>query len=177
MRKGVDATDQTEEKHLKDAGSAGGAPVPLWKDLLALAIKVGALFLLFVLVFYFVFGLFRNQDADMYPAVKDGDLVMFYRLDKEYAARDLAVLDYEGKRQVRRVVAVTINGALQQEPGIYEETQRYARGMSFPETLKEGEIFVLGDAREDASDSRIYGVVDAQDTLGKVMLIIRRREF
>lgn len=42
----------------------------------------------------------------MYPNIKDGDLVVYYRLDKNYTARDLTVLDYQGSRQVRRVIAV-----------------------------------------------------------------------
>ena len=164
-------------------------PVPLWKDILSLFIKTGLLVLMFLVLFTFVFGLFRNQDADMYPNIKDGDLVVYYRLDKDYIARDLLVLEYQGKQQVRRVAAVAgdtiditeegllVNGSLQQEPGIYEETRRYAEGMDFPATLQDGEVFVLGDARENATDSRIYGIIHTEDTLGKVMMIIRRREF
>ena len=60
-----------------------------------------------------------------------------------------------------------VNGSPQQEPGIYEETKRYAEGMDFPVTLQDGEVFVLGDAREDATDSRVYGTVRVEDTLGK----------
>jgi signal peptidase I len=123
----------------------------------------------------------------MKPAVRDGDLVMFYRLDKSYAARDLLLLDFQGERQVRRVVAtegdtvditengLVINGAIQQELNIYEETYRYAEGVSLPITLGEGEVFVLGDARENASDSRVYGAVRAKDTLGTVIAIMKSR--
>lgn len=164
-------------------------PVPLWKDVLSLLIKIGLLGIFFLALFTFVFGIFRNQDAAMYPAVKDGDLVIWYRMEKEYIAGDLAVTDYQGKRQVRRVVAVSgdtvditeegllINGSPQQEPEIFQDTNRYEEGIDFPVTLQEGEIFVLGDARENAADSRIYGPVKKEDTLGKVMILIRRREF
>lgn len=177
--------ESKKENKMKQAEQS----VPLWKDILSLFIKLGILALLFLAMFTFVFGLFRNQDADMYPNIKDGDLVVYYRLDKNYTARDLTVLDYQGSRQVRRVIAVAgdtvditedgllVNGSPQQEPGIYEETKRYAEGMDFPVTLRDEEIFVLGDAREDATDSRVYGIVQADDTLGKVMLVIRRREF
>ena len=41
-------------------------------------------------------------------------------------------------------------------------------------TLKKGEIFLLKDAREHATDSRIYGAVNKKDTLGKVVTLIRR---
>lgn len=72
---------------------------------------------------------------------------------------------------------LTINGAPQQEHQIYEKTQRYDTGVDFPIKLREGQIFVLGDSRENASDSRVYGAVDVKDTKGKVMTIVRRRGF
>lgn len=162
---------------------------PLWVDLLALAGKIGMLVLIAAALLLFVFGLYRNQDGDMFPAVKDGDLVVFYRLDSSYHASDCLVLDYQGRRQVRRVVAVAgdtvdvtedgliVNGMPQYEPNIYERTFRYEEGWEFPITLQQGQVFVLGDARDNATDSRVYGPVEIKDTLGKVMMIIRRREF
>jgi signal peptidase I len=157
------------------------------KDVLLLLAKIAVISLVFLLIFTFMFGIFRNPDAAMVPAVKDGDMVIFYRLDKEYVAQDTVVLEYEGQKQVRRVVATAgdvvditeegllINGALQQEPGVSSPTQRYADGVEFPLTVKEGQVFVLGDGRANATDSRIYGAVDVEDTLGKVMTVLRRR--
>ena len=164
------------------------APTPVWKELLYLLLKIVAIVLAGVLFFTFMFGLYRGADASMSPTVKDGDLVMFYRLDKNYAARDVLLLDFEGKRQVRRVVAtagdvvdvtesgLVINGALQQESDIYQPTKRYEQGVQFPITVGEGQVFVLADARENASDSRIYGAVNIKDTLGKVVAILKRRQ-
>ena len=59
---------------------------------------------------------------------------------------------------------------------IYQQTQRYAVGATFPLTVGEGQVFVLGDARENATDSRVYGAVEVKDTLGKVITILRRRD-
>ncbi|MCL2806974.1 MAG: signal peptidase I [Coriobacteriia bacterium] len=159
----------------------------LGRELRHMAIKIGAIVGIVALLFTFVFGLHYNVDADMNPAIKDGDLVLFNRWDKDYRAGDLIVLTFKGQPQVRRVIAVagdtvdilkeglTINGALQQEQGIYEATQRYAGGADFPITLQANEIFVLGDARGGATDSRIYGSVDTDDTQGTVMTLLRRR--
>ncbi|SET88256.1 signal peptidase I [Lacrimispora sphenoides] len=159
----------------------------LGKEIVFLLAKIAAIILAFLLVFTFLFGLCRNSDASMVPSVKDGDLVMFYRLDKSYVAQDTLVLEFKGKKQVRRVIATAgdtvditedgllINGALQQEAEIYTPTQRYEDGVEFPLTVREGEVFVLGDSRENSTDSRIYGAVRVKDTLGKVMTILRRR--
>lgn len=159
----------------------------LLKELLMLLCKIAAICLAFLLLFTFMFGICRNADASMVPSIKDGDLVIFYRLDRRYIAQDTLVLEYQGQKQVRRVIATAgdtvditgegliINGAIQQEPDIYFSTHRYAEGIDLPVTLQEGQVFVLGDRRTNSVDSRIYGIVDIQDTLGKVMGIFRRR--
>lgn len=159
----------------------------LLMDIGFLFLKIILIILVLAVIFTFMFGLYRNTDSSMAPSIKDGDLIIFYRLDKDYAARDTVVLEFEGERQVRRVAAAAgdtvditedglfINGALQQEEEIYMPTERYDNGVTFPITLSEGQIFVLGDRRENAADSRVYGAVEVKDTLGKVMLIVRRR--
>jgi len=152
-----------------------------------LLIKIAVVALAVVLLFTFVYGFHRNLEPGMNPAVRDGDLVMFYRLDKNYAIDDLLLLEFKGEVQVRRVVAragdvvnitesgLFVNGALQQEPDIYQRTQRYDKGISFPVTVGSGQVFVLGDARENATDSRVYGPVNTKDTQGTAISLIRRR--
>ncbi|MCL2299176.1 MAG: signal peptidase I [Firmicutes bacterium] len=164
------------------------APLPsVWKEFRALCIKVGVIAAAFALLFTFMYGLHYSREPGMVPAVKDGDLVLFYRLDRKYRPGDLLLLTFQKQKQVRRVVAVAgdtvdiaedgllINGSLQQERGIYQKTRRYAEGTDFPLTLKANEVFVLGDARENADDSRIYGPVNVRDTRGTVITILRRR--
>lgn len=183
----VSKLQQSREPPQKFRADTPPPQLPLLLEVLLLFAKIAAICLAFLLLFTFLFGLYRNAGADMTPAVKDGDLVIFYRLDKRYIAGDALVLEFKGKKQVRRVAATAgdtvditgegliINGALQQEPDIYFSTQRYEGGAELPATLGEGQVFVLGDHRTNATDSRIYGVVEVRDTLGKVMAIFRRR--
>jgi signal peptidase I len=159
----------------------------LLKDLGYLILKIAVIALTVFLLFTFMYGAARVADPSMKPAVQDGDLIMFYRLDKQYLADDVLVLEYSGQIQTRRVVAVAgdvvditpdglvINGALQAELEIYERTERYADGITFPVTLADGQVFVLADAREGATDSRVYGPVNAEDSMGKVIGVLRRR--
>jgi len=164
------------------------AVVPLWKDLLYLFMKIGTILLIFTLLSTFLFGFVRYQDPSMDPAIKDGDLIIYYRYGKEgYLPRDTIVLNIDGVTQARRIVAMEgdivdikdnglyINGAFQHETEVHQQTERYADGISFPLTVPEGHIFVLGDSRVGATDSRIYGSVDINDTLGKVITVLRRR--
>jgi len=142
---------------------------------------------LLVLSGIFLFGAARNTDPGMAPAVKSGDLIFYFRLDKQYAASDVAAVKIEDSFQTRRVAAVggdtvdltaqglLVNGYLQQERDVAGETLPYTDGIAFPIVLEEDQVFLLGDNREYAVDSRLYGAVDASDTLGKVVLILRRR--
>ena len=159
----------------------------LTQDILSLLLKISIILIALFLLFTFMFGLHRVTDNSMNPTIQESDLVIFYRLDKNYVATDTLILDYDGTKQVRRVVAVAgdvvdivesglmINGSLVQEPNIYQDTLRYTDGISFPVTVGPEQVFVLGDGRKDSADSRLYGVVNTRDTFGKVMTIIRRR--
>lgn len=161
---------------------------PIGRDLLFLLVKVLLFAGLVVSIFLFLIGAVRYPDSSMEPAIKAGDLVIYYRLDKSYSAGDTVVVEYEGEKQVRRVVAVEgdtvdiqeeglyINGYLQEEPDIRGETKRFTQGPDFPITLEGGEYFLLADAREEGVDSRIYGTVSPDKILGKVMMTVRVRD-
>ena len=158
------------------------------KELMSLLFTVGSIVLVFFLLFTFVFGAVRYNEPSMAPSIKDGDLVLYYRHNKNgYLPQEIVMVEYVGQIQARRVVATAgdivditeygliINGALQQELEIYQQTERYHDGVEFPLTVPEDQVFVLGDSRIDATDSRIYGCVKNSNILGKVMTIIRRR--
>jgi signal peptidase I len=68
-----------------------------------------------------------------------------------------------------------VNGAIQQETDISGKTERYADGAPLPVTLGPGQVYVLGDNRENATDSRVYGAVNKEDTRGAVIALIRKR--
>jgi signal peptidase I len=171
-------------KNMKEKRSA---PPPILDELFRLVMKLAVIVLAVLALFSFVFGIHRSTEAAMHPMVKDGDLVVYYRLDKSYTASDVIVLEYNGQLQTRRVIATAgdtvnvtenglmVNGAYVAEPDIYEKTYPITEEIAFPLTVGEDEVFVLGDSREHAGDSRMYGCVKVRDTYGKVMMILRRR--
>ena len=172
---------------VRAAGKAAERRPSAMRELLGLAMKIASIAGIALIVFNFVFGLHYNADPSMSPSIRDGDLVLYYRFDKAYRAGDLLLLKYGGSAQIRRVVAtagdtvditadgLVVNGALQSEPEIYQSTERYAEGIEFPVTVGEGEVFVLADARENATDSRVYAAVSVGDTQGAVIAVLRRR--
>ena len=158
------------------------------EDLLFLGAKIMLFLVLLVITFGVVFGVHRNIGDDMNPVCKNGDLLLYYRLQKEYQANDLVVIEKNREKEVRRIIAkegervditengLEINGYLQQENNIYMDTLPYKEGIQFPVTVGQGEYFVLGDNRTNAKDSRIYGVVKKKEIKGGVIALLRRSE-
>lgn len=56
----------------------------LGEDIFQLLLKIVLIILAVILVFTFMYGITRINDVSMKPAIKDGDLVMYYRLDNRY---------------------------------------------------------------------------------------------
>lgn len=112
-------------------------------DMLFLLIKIGILVILLGVTFGFIFGISRCNDNSMSPAFKDGDLAFYYRMQKEYNIADVVVIEKDNELQIRRIIAkagdkveiteegLKINGYLQKETNIYEETLPYVEGISF----------------------------------------------
>lgn len=161
----------------------------LFRRLVSLLLKVMLFGVCLIIVFGYIFGLSRNQSLNMQPAFQDGDLIFFFRSNKHYKANDTVLIIYEEKNMVERVVAVggdkvditedglVVNNGLVQEPYAWGATTQFENGVTFPLTVPEGKVFVLGDNREHAMDSRILGCIDEKEISGNVIGSFRRRNF
>jgi signal peptidase I len=138
-------------------------------------------------IFTFVFGLARVNGESMYPRIRDGDLILYYRLDREYSQGDVVTFLIDGNRRTARVVAkggdvveiteegqLLVNGNVQEEE-IFYPTEKSSDGITYPCTVEEGSYFVLCDFRTASTDSRDYGTVSGKDISGKVITLLRRR--
>ncbi|MBQ1390168.1 MAG: signal peptidase I [Firmicutes bacterium] len=155
--------------------------------LITLIIKLLIVAIIVFILLNYVFGVKRNLSLNMQPAIQDGDLLFYYRLVDDYTAGDVVVVHYEKKTVVSRIAAVAgdtvditeegliINGSRVQEPGIVGRTTQFEGGVTFPLTVPPGQAFVLGDNREHATDSRIFGCIAVQDINGRVVGMFRRR--
>lgn len=148
------------------------------------------LFLLITVIgilFGVVFGLTPMANAVMQPAVCAGDLMLYYRLDKNLKSDDVVVFQKEGIQYTGRIVAVPgdvveitdeselmVNKNTVMEDNIFYTTPAYDSEVEYPLALKENQYFILCDNREGAKDSRSFGVVDTSEIKGKVITIVRR---
>ncbi len=136
--------------------------------------------LLIFIIFGGVFGIGLVRGQSMTPSFRDGDLVMLWRLSKDYDRDDVLFFKcdaLEGEL-IKRVAAVPgdtvdmdVEGRLTVNGRLLEDT--YTKpGMKYPLILIENEYFVLGDKRHIAMDSRNFGPVKKSDIHGKVILIL-----
>ena len=158
-------------------------------------IRLGVLLLVLWVLFFFIIGVVRMPSTDMYPRIDAGDLLVYYRLDKDVKAQDVIVIEkpvpeMEGKQRiVSRVIAVAgdrveitddahvmVNGNVLVESNIFYPTSRYEGFTEYPLTLKEGECFVLSDSRNGGMDSRFFGPVKKDEIKGTVITIMRHNQ-
>ncbi len=159
-----------------------------------LALRLFLLVLILWILLFKVVGITRMPNADMYPRIDAGDIVLFYRLDKNVRAQDIIVIsketpDTNGEKHlwIARVVAVAgdtveitsdqhliVNGNKMIESNIFYSTSPYEGYTTYPVTLGEGEFFVLSDSRTNGTDSRVFGPVTKEDFIGTVITILRR---
>lgn len=138
------------------------------------------------LLFSKVFLLMQARGTDMFPAVKDGDLLIGYRLQKDYEQENVVVYKRDGKSYVGRVVAksgdnvsitdegsLVVNGVVKSGEIMYPTYVR--EGVNYPYTVPENRVFILADYRTQAQDSRDFGAVELKDVQAKVITILRRR--
>lgn len=157
------------------------------RDIGAFLIKLVAVLLAGWMLLGYVFGITVMDGEDMYPRIRDGDMLVFYRLQKEYHAGDVVIFSRNNQRYTGRIVArggdtvditeegqLLVNGSVQDEE-IFYPTYEPEEGWALPCELLEGEVFLLSDFRTIGIDSRSYGPVDMDELDGKVMTILRRR--
>lgn len=157
------------------------------KDILFIIIKFFVIIGSIWIIFSFVFGVTIMQGEDMYPKIRDGDLMLYYRLQQHYYIGDVVIFFDEGKQYVGRIVAkdgdvvdisddggLYVNGSLQNEQ-IFYPTHKIEQGITFPYEVKQDCVFLLSDFRSNGIDSRSYGAVEINQLSGKIFTIIRRR--
>lgn len=158
-------------------------------DVVSFLTRLIAMILLLVLLFGLVFGITPMKNDDMSPRISAGDLMLYYRLERNFHIQDVVVLEKDGVQYVGRLVAqggdtveiteearLVINGSTVQENEIYFSTPKYDDRVLYPFTLGENEFFILCDYREGAKDSRYFGAVESDEIKGKVITVIRRSD-
>lgn len=76
------------------------------------------------------------------------------------------------QRDTAGVIHVCVDGRMLEEPYIYQpmDADKIPSG-SYPAKVPEGSYFLLGDNRNNSTDSRVIGFVDGRYIVGKAILV------
>lgn len=142
---------------------------------------------LLMVVFGLLFGITPMKSNDMAPRISSGDLMLYYRLEKNLRPQDIVIFEKNGRQYTGRIVAkggdiveitedsqLKINNSTVVESNIFYTTPRYGEEISYPVQLKEEQYFILSDYRIGAKDSRYFGPVERREMKGKVLAVLRR---
>lgn len=153
-----------------------------------------AVLIFFVVVFTFFVRLIGVDGTSMYPTLQDRSIMLVSNLNYTPEKGDIVILRKEGfysdQPIVKRVIAtggdtvdidpvtgdVIVNGEVLDEPYIFEKINTLERmgDLTYPQTVPEGCIYVLGDNRNGSTDSRwsSLGMVDERYVLGHVISVV-----
>lgn len=179
---------------------------PFYRRLLKLTGKIVILVAVFAAIFHFVFGIHYLRGNYMFPALRDGDLVMTYKLE-EAVKNNVVLYEHNGEERLGRIVGyegdtiafsvngeLLVNGCVASEEIFYPTAERNADENKDASsetndtenetdsqdvyTVPEGCVYILNDYRtEGTTDSRDFGAVPKKDLKGKLFLMLRRRGF
>ena len=172
-------------KEEKEGRAVSQQEVMDWVQALALSV------LLVVMTFVFLVRLTGVQGSSMVETLQDGDrLVVVSDWLCNYKAGDIVIAykdSFYSKPIVKRIIAVAgqtvdidfdqgivyVDGEALEEEYVHTPTNR-SEGTTFPLTLKEGQVFLMGDNRNGSSDSRnpALGAVDTGYLLGKAVFLV-----
>ena len=158
------------------------------QELLRLLGRIAVLAVLAVVLFSQVFLIAQAPDNGMFPAVKDGDLLIGFRLQRRFVKNQLVLYRQGGQMRLGRVLGVAgdvivlddsgvplVNGTAQSGEILYPTYPREGGTLRYPYTVPDGCVFLLGDCRTQCQDSRDFGGIPLQDVQGKVISLLRRR--
>lgn len=156
------------------------------QDFAALAARVLFIAAACWILFSRIFLVTQVSGNDMFPAVKDGDLAIAFRIQQEYVKDDVVVYTVNGETRIGRIAArgsdvvtlddsgaLLVNGTNQTGEILYPTYAKEA--LEYPYAVPEGSVFILGDYRTQAEDSRDFGAVSLENVQAKVITILRRR--
>ena len=108
--------------------------------------------------------------------IESGDIVMIHQYNAQLNETIIKRVIATGGQTVDidfDTGTVYVDGVALEEDYIAERTYS-AEGLSFPVTLEEGEIFVMGDNRNHSTDSRsdLLGVIDERYVVGKAIFLL-----
>lgn len=159
-----------------------------WRAILEIVQALALAVVISVVLNLFVVQVTEVRQRSMEATLEQNDRVLVSKVDYRFSTPepgDIIVFNPPNESSipyVKRVVAVGgdvidlrdgrvyVNGRLSEMPQARGNTLPQQPRISYPFTVPDGEVFVLGDNRLSSSDSRTFGSVPVANVIGKVIL-------
>ena len=139
----------------------------------------------YVIIFVVVVGIrtfiitpIQVDGQSMMPTLKNNEILLLKKFDRSYKRFDIVVIDYKGSKLIKRIIglpgehiryendALYVNGIKVEEDFIVTTTSYFdIKNMNY-EVIPENYYFVVGDNRNNSTDSRIIGMIPKDNILG-----------
>lgn len=106
--------------------------------------------------------------------VERGDIVVFHPYENSSTQYIKRVIAVAGDKITLKNGEVWLNGEKQNEDYVKGETWFFNSVEVKTWVIPEGCVFVMGDNREDSTDSRIIGSVKTSSIVGRVVMVLKK---
>ncbi len=120
----------------------------------------------------------RVNGTSMDPTLQNNEVLLLKKYDHNYSRFDIVVLNYNGEKLVKRIVGLPgehvkyennilyIDGEVVEEPFLDDYTSDFDLTSLGVTTIPDHYYFVMGDNRNNSTDSRIIGLVSKDNIIG-----------
>lgn len=135
-----------------------------------------------VLIRTFIVTPVRVNGKSMDPTLENNEIVLLKKYDKSFDRFDIVVFDYEDSHLIKRIVGLPgetlyyykndlyINDKKVKEDFLPKGTETY--DFVWDAKIPEDYYFVMGDNRENSTDSRVIGLVAKEDIRGTTNFVL-----
>lgn len=138
--------------------------------------KIFIIILLLIIELPFMFSINRNVGISNYPTIKEGEYSVILKHFYNIKVNDFIVFEIDDEGPIsKRVVAMEGDHVVIRDGKLYindiedsfDENVIYLGTMDL--VVPENSYFVMGDNRMNSTDSRIFGCINDDDIIGKVL--------
>ncbi len=135
-----------------------------------------------IIIRTFIITPVRVNGDSMKPTLVDKEIVLLKKYDKNYKRFDIVVFNDARGHLIKRIVGLPgetlyysnnklfINGKYVKEDFLSSNEKTY--DYELDTVIPEGYYFVMGDNRDNSTDSRIIGLVSEKDILGTTSFVL-----
>lgn len=146
----------------------------IFKELLSYLIII----LVVIIVRTFIVTPVKVDGTSMYPTLNDKDILLLKKYDNSIERFDIVVIKYGNSKLVKRVIGLPgesvkisnnnlyINHSMVDDIDLDVRTDDFSISELGYDVIPNNHYFVMGDNRNNSTDSRIIGLIKKDDIIG-----------